>query len=100
MANRRRKPKSRRGRLLVRIGLLCAAFYGVISLVQLQVQIAGKAEQVQQLDAQIEESTETNTALRKQVEEGISDEEIAAIARDQYGYIRPNERVFVDSSSK
>ncbi|MCI6719210.1 MAG: septum formation initiator family protein [Clostridiales bacterium] len=100
MANSRKKPSGRNTRLILKIGVLCAAFYAVISLVQLQTQIADKAAEVRALDNQIEESRSDNDALRKQVEEGISDDEIAAIARNQYGYIMPNERVFVDSSSR
>ena len=94
----RRSAAQRRGQMLLRVGLLCLAFYGVISLVELQTQIAEKENLKQQLNAQIQQDTDENEALRKQVDEGISDEEIAAIAREQYGYIMPNERVFVDGS--
>ena len=51
------------------------------------------------METRIAQQQEENDALRKQVEEGLTDEQIAAMAREQ-GYIMPSERVFADSSSK
>ena len=106
MAQRKskRKPPSekqvkKRNRVIFRIVLICLAFYGVISIVQLQNQIAQKEAEVSQMQTKIQQQTENNDALREQVEKGLTDEQIAAIARKQ-GYIMPSERVFADSSSK
>lgn len=100
----RRKPPSeaqakRRNRVLWRIILVCVAFYGVISIVQMQGRIRAKQAEVAEMESRIAQQQEENDALRKQVEEGLSDEQIAAMAREQ-GYIMPSERVFADSSSK
>ena len=100
----KRKPPSehqvkKRNRVMFRIALICVAFYGVISIVQLQGNIQQKKEEVAQVQARIDEQTEKNNALREQVEGGLSDEQIAAMAREQ-GYVMPTERVFADSSSK
>ena len=95
-----KKSAARQRRLLFRLGVLCCAFYGIIYLVQLQTQIAEKQAQIDALDAQIAQDTEENAELRNQVENGVTDEYIASVARDQYGYIMPNERVFADPSSK
>ena len=51
------------------------------------------------METRIAQQQEENDALRKQVEEGLTDEQIAAMAREQ-GYIMSSERVFADSSSK
>ena len=100
----KRKPPSekqvkKRNRVIFRIVLICLAFYGVISIVQLQNRIAQKEAEVSQMRTKIQQQTENNDALREQVEKGLSDEQIAAIAREQ-GYIMPSERVFAYSSSK
>lgn len=100
----RRKPPSeaqakKRNRVLWRIILVCVAFYGVISIVQMQGRIRAKQAEVAEMESRIAQQQEENDALRKQVEEGLSDEQIAAMAREQ-GYIMPSERVFADSSSK
>lgn len=100
----RRKPPSeeqakKRNRVIWRIALVCLAFYGVISIVQMQGRIRAKQDEVAQMETRIVQQQEENDALRKQVEEGLTDEQIAAMAREQ-GYIMPSERVFADSSSK
>lgn len=100
----RRKPPSeeqakKRNRVIWRIALVCLAFYGVISIVQMQGRIRAKQDEVAQMETRIAQQQEENGALRKQVEEGLTDEQIAAMAREQ-GYIMPSERVFADSSSK
>ena len=100
----RRKPPSeeqakKRNRVIWRIALVCLAFYGVISIVQMQGRIRAKQDEVAQMETRIAKQQEENDALRKQVEEGLTDEQIAAMAREQ-GYIMPSERVFADSSSK
>ncbi len=93
------KQVNKRNRVIFRIVLICLAFYGVISIVQIQNQITQKENEVLEMKSRIQQQTENNDALREQVEKGLSDEQIAAIARKQ-GYIMPSERVFADSSSK
>lgn len=93
------KQVKKRNRVIFRIVLICLAFYGVISIVQIQNQITQKENEVLEMKARIQQQTENNDALREQVEKGLSDEQIAAMARKQ-GYIMPSERVFADSSSK
>ena len=84
----------------VRIGVLCLAFYFVLSFLQLRDEIAEKKARVSELDTLIEEQTVINDALRDQIENGVSDEYIASVARDKLGYAMPGERIFIDSSSK
>lgn len=98
--NRQNTTKKRGLTAFVRIGVICVAFYGVISFLQLREEIAEKAARVSELDVQIEEQTVINDALRDQIENGVSDEYIASVARDKLGYAMPGERVFIDSSSK
>ena len=86
----KRKPPSekqvkKRNRVIFRIILICLAFYGVISVVQLQKQIAQKEAEVSQMQTRIQQQTENNDALREQVEKGLTDEQIAAIAREEQG---------------
>lgn len=102
--NSRRKPSSahqakKRNRVIFRLVLVCLAFYGVISVVQIQERIQAKQNEVAQMETRIAQQQEENDSLRGQVEDGLTDEQIAAMAREQ-GYVMPSERVFADSSSK
>lgn len=85
---------------LVRIVVLCLIAYFVLSFLQAWGEIAEKQAFVSELDTLIEEQTVINDALRDQLENGVSDEYIASVAREKLGYALPGERIFIDSSSK
>lgn len=93
------KRKKRRTPRIVKIAVLGVSVFFAVSLIHLQMEIGTKQERLSALQADIDEQTATNEALRDQVENGVSDEYIADMARD-IGYVLPNERVFVNSASK
>ncbi len=72
--------------------------YAAVKIVDLQTQIAEKREQLNSLSMRIEEYESSNSELRKQMEEGVSDEDIGEAARTELNYAEPGERVFVDTS--
>lgn len=84
---------------VVRIGIACLAVFFAVSFIHQQIEIRDRQSKLDDLKAQVEEQQSVNDALRDQVENGVSDEYIASIARE-HGYVMPNERVFKDASSK
>mgnify|MGYP003218793032 FL=1 len=52
------------------------------------------------MDDQISQEETVNKDLKKSLDEGMTDEAIAKIARDVLGYASPGERVFIDSSEQ
>ncbi len=72
--------------------------YAAVKIVDLQTQIAEKREQLNSLSMRIEEYEASNSELRKQMEAGVSDEDIGEAARTELNYAEPGERVFVDTS--
>ncbi|MGM9617027.1 septum formation initiator family protein, partial [Butyricicoccus sp.] len=52
------------------------------------------------LDDAIDDKKVVNKDLKDSLEEGVTDESIAKIARDVLGYASPGERVFIDSSEQ
>lgn len=85
---------------LVKVALFCFALYAAVSLIHLQLQISSKTALLAELDAAIQSRTSENAALRESVQQGATDDQVAAVARDKLGYAYPQERVFVDASSK
>ena len=82
---------------VVKIAVGCVAVFFAVSLIHQQMQISGRQERLDLIkDAQQQAA---NNALRDQVQNGVSDDYIASIARE-HGYVMPNERVFKDASSK
>ncbi len=83
----------------IKIIVLGAVIVGAMSFIHLQIQISERQARLDDLISQTEEQQEVNDAIRNQIENGVSDEYIASIARE-HGYVMPNERVFKNASSK
>ena len=75
-------------------------FFGYLFflLIQYQVSIASKQQELQSLQDQLTAQETTNAELSSTLDQGDS-AIIERYAREQ-GYVRPNERVFVDISGK
>lgn len=86
--------------VLVKILMLAFLLYAAVKIVGLTSQIAEKQDQLGSLNMRVEEYEASNEALRQEMQNGISDENISEIARSELGYAEPGERVFVDTSSK
>ena len=91
----RKKPRMPR---LVKIVVVSIFAFFAVSLIHLQIQIGQWQTELGVLQEEVDEQQATNDALRDQVENGVSDDYLAAIARE-HGYVMPNERVFKDASS-
>lgn len=83
--------------------LLVAAFlalcgYLFVSLIQYQVSIGTKQQELLSVQSQLNNQLTENAELSNTLEEG-EDAIIERYAREQ-GYAKPNERVFVDISGK
>ena len=65
-----------------------------------QIQIRDLQKQSATLDDAIDDKKVVNKDLKDSLEEGVTDESIAKIARDVLGYASPGERVFIDSSEQ
>lgn len=86
--------------MLIKILMLAFLLYAAVKIVGLTSQIAEKQEQLGSLNMRVKEYEASNEALRQEMQNGISDENISEIARSELGYAEPGERVFVDTSSK
>ena len=76
--------------------IICGSLF--INLVQYQVSIASKQQELQSVQNQLSAQLTENAELSGTLEQGES-AIIERYAREQ-GYVRPNERVFVDISGK
>lgn len=72
----------------------------MLSFIQNQVEIASKRQELEAVQAQLEAQIAENTELQRVLESGTEEEIIERIARDNLGYAKPGERVFVDTSGK
>ncbi|MDO4175630.1 MAG: septum formation initiator family protein [Eubacteriales bacterium] len=93
----RRKSKIHIG---IRILLVIVVAFAVFKPISLQLQIRDLQQQCEDLDESIAQKKVVNEDLKEALDEGVTDETIAKIARDVLGYASPGERVFIDSSEQ
>ena len=74
--------------------------FTIFKPISLQTQIRDLQKQSATLDDAIDDKKVVNKDLKDSLEEGVTDESIAKIARDVLGYASPGERVFIDSSEQ
>lgn len=97
MMNNRRKRKINIG---MKILLVVVVAFAIFKPISLQIQIRELQQQCEELDESIAQKKVVNEDLKESLDEGITDESIAKIARDVLGYASPGERVFIDSSEQ
>ncbi|MCI8497619.1 MAG: septum formation initiator family protein [Clostridiales bacterium] len=90
----RKKKKS----ILLRIALLVLFLYVVITLVQLQVQIHNNQQELLSIQQAVHAQRLENDELQQLIDSGDSDATIERIAREKFGYVRPEERVYIASA--
>ncbi len=91
------KAKQKHSLLLL---LLILAFVGVIAVgcIMNYAQAANNARQATQMESEVSALQKENEELQHFLEDENHDEYYEKIAREEYGYARPGERVFYDSS--
>ena len=90
-----KRPKTK-GSVLLKAAVFCLAAVVLVSLIERQIQIAGKQEELAQLQAQLEEQTAKNEDLQASLDNDEGVREYAERRALSLGYARPNERVYVD----
>ncbi|MCI9576337.1 MAG: septum formation initiator family protein [Clostridiales bacterium] len=92
------KPKRRKRSIILRIALLAFAVYIVVSIVNQQIQIGQKKQELSTVSQQLNAQNLKNEELKTALETGTtdSDEFIQRKAREELNYVKPNERVFVN----
>lgn len=94
------KLKNKKVGILLKLALVIVAAVVIIKPISLQIQIHELQQKIDTLDDQISQEKTVNDELKKSLDEGLTDESIAKIARDVLGYASPGERVFIDSSEQ
>ena len=88
----KKKTKAR----LCKLALILLTAIVVIQLISLQNSISQKQQQLVSLETKTSELSAENEQMQQQLDEGVTDEYIEEVAREQLGYVSPFERVFVD----
>ena len=94
------KTKAKRKRsVILTLSLIVVMVYSVVSLVQLQIQINKRSQDVADAQRTLQEQKLDNQELERLLKSGNEKDYIERIARDQLGYVKPGEKVFYDISA-
>ena len=85
---------------IAKLAMLAFLIYADVTIVSLRSQIADKQAELDSLSLRVQEYEDANAALQEEMQNGISEEEISELARNELSYAEPGERVFVDTSSR
>lgn len=85
---------------IAKLAMLAFLIYAAVTIVSLRSQIADKQAELDSLSLRVQEYEDANAALQEEMQNGISEEEISELARNELSYAEPGERVFVDTSSR
>lgn len=93
-----KKIKNRKHSVILAVLFFALVCYFVATLISLQMQVRAQENTRDALEAQYNQQIEDNNELQHLIDEGNESDYIEKIAREQYGYAKPDERVYYDSS--
>lgn len=90
--------KKQKGSFLLRVAIFAFAVYTVVALVNQQVQISEKRQQLESVKQQIQIQEIKNEDIKHALKNGASEngDYIERVAREGLGLAKPGERVFVN----
>ena len=93
-----KKMKNRKHSIILAVLFCALVCYFVATLISLQVQVRAQENSVAELSSQYQKQIDENAELQRLIDEGNESDYIEKIAREQYGYAKPDERIYYDSS--
>lgn len=92
------KTKNRKHSIILTVLFAALVCYFVATLISLQTKVRAQENFVEDLQAQYQQQVDENAELQLIIENGNESDYIERIARENYGYAKPGERVYYDSS--
>ena len=87
-----------KGNGFVKVLILICVIYFTVTLVNTQLEISAKKQELLQAQALCEQQRIANKETQRALLQGEEEEHIARAARDKLGLAHPDERVFIDIS--
>ncbi len=93
------KIKNRKHSIILGVLFCALVCYFVATLISLQTQVNAEKSTLKNLEATYQQQLKENDELKMIIENGDEADYIEKVAREQYGYAKPDERVYFDSSA-
>lgn len=94
------KVKNRKNSIILAVLLCALVCYFVATLISLQSKVKAQEAVNEQLRDTYTQQIEENSELADIIENGNEADNMERIAREQYGYAMPGERVYYDSTAE
>lgn len=92
-----KKVHKRKHSIILAVLFAALVCYFVATLISLQTRVRAEENTVEELKASYQQQLNENAELEMIIENGDEAAYIEKIAREQYGYAMPDERVYYDS---
>lgn len=97
MANKKATPKKKQSKsFILTLAFILLAGYFVITIIGLRTSIKESREELEQKVAIYEQQIAENERLQATVDADDKSEYIEQVARENLGFVKPNEKVFFD----
>lgn len=93
------KMKKRKHSIILAVLFCALVCYFVATLISLQAKVKAQENSVAELKTQYQQQLDDNSELQMILDGGNQEEYLERIAREQYGYAKPEERVYYDSTA-
>ena len=91
--------KNRKHSVILAVLFCALVCYFVATLISLQVKVRAEEREVADLKNAYQQQIDDNAELEMIIDSGNEAAYIEKIAREQYGYVMPDERVYYDSTA-
>lgn len=91
--------KNRKHSIILAVLFGALVCYFVATLISLQVKVRAEEREVADLKKSYQQQIDDNAELEMIIDSGNEAAYIEKIAREQYGYVMPDERVYYDSTA-
>jgi cell division protein FtsL len=92
--------KLKRAGIITKIVIFALIVYASVTLINMRAQIDTALAKQEELKQQVAEKQAANDQLQYDIDHKDDDDTIANVARDEFGYVEPGEKVFTGSSGK
>lgn len=87
-------------KIIVIVALAVFILYILVSVITINIDIKKRKTELAQLNEQLETQQILNSELSDMIDSGEVEDYLVRIAREKYGYVFPDEEVYVDISGK
>lgn len=94
-----KKQHNRKHSIILAVLFCALVCYFVATLISLQAKVKAEENNVEELKQAYQQQIDDNAEIQMIIDSGNEDSYIEKVAREQYGYAMPEERVYYDSTA-